>query len=151
MSRAYDLVDEFHVTFGLPVRRSPDLWAFRAYGQLRRDLIVEETNEFRAAVRNDDFVEAADALADLLYVVYGAALTFGLDLDAILEEVHRSNMTKLWSQSDMEVAVLDPDHPAAQATGDSVRGYVVTREDGKVLKPPTFEAPDLSSLEAVDG
>jgi predicted HAD superfamily Cof-like phosphohydrolase len=63
--------------------------------ELRCALIEEEAAEFRAAVEDGDIVAVADAIADLLYVVYGAALTFGIPAHAVFTEVHRSNMTKL--------------------------------------------------------
>jgi len=70
-----------------------------------------------------DLVETADALADLVYVIYGFALEAGIDLDAVLAEVHRSNLSKLM-----------PD------------GSVKRREDGKVLKGPGFSAPDIAAV-----
>ena len=150
MSEAADMVAEFHRTFKVPVKREPSVTAFFAYGPLRRDLIMEEAHEFAQSIRDNNFEDAADALADLLYVTYGAALTFGLDLDAIVEEVHRSNMTKVWeSAREVEEAILDPDHPAVRYEGDIYSGYVVYREDGKVLKPPTFEPPNLGRF--IDG
>lgn len=88
--------------------------------ELRCALIEEEAAEFRAAVEDGDIVAVADAIADLLYVVYGAALTFGIPVREVFTEVHRSNMTKL---------------------GDD--GLPSYREDGKVLKGPNFSPPDL--------
>jgi predicted HAD superfamily Cof-like phosphohydrolase len=71
----------------------------------------------------------ADALADIVYVVYGAALTYGIDLDAVLREVHRSNMSK-----------LDSD------------GKPVLRADGKVLKSDRYVRPDIAAaLGLLDG
>lgn len=143
-----EMVREFHETFGLPVKEEPSLYAFRAFGQLRRDLITEEAHEFAHAVRTDDFVEAVDALADLVYVAYGAALTFGVDLDEVLAEVHRSNMTKRWTKDQLDdgwergMATYECDWTAPP---DTPR-YVAFREDGKVLKPPTWEAPDIAGM-----
>lgn len=87
---------------------------------LRCALVEEEAAELRAAVEADDIVGVADAIADLLYVVYGAALTFGIPVPAVFTEVHRSNMTK----------VDDAGRP-------------IRREDGKVMKGPNFSPPDL--------
>lgn len=83
-------------------------------------LIEEEAAEFRAAVEADDVVEIADAVADLLYVVYGAALTFGIPVPEVFAEVHRSNMTKLDDE-----------------------GNPIYRSDGKVMKGPNFSPPEL--------
>lgn len=89
---------------------------------LRIDLISEEFEELQLAIDGVDIVEVADALADLLYVVYGAGHAFGLDLDACFEEVHRSNMSKLEN------------------------GEPLLREDGKVLKGKDYSPPDLKTV-----
>jgi predicted HAD superfamily Cof-like phosphohydrolase len=91
--------------------------------QLRVDLLVEEVDEFRVASESADVVGIADALADIVYVAYGAAVTYGIDLDAVIREVHRSNMSKLGP------------------TGKPVR-----RADGKILKPSTYSAPDVEGV-----
>ena len=83
--------------------------------RLRINLIEEELDELQMAVDNQDMVEVADALTDLLYVVYGAGHAFGIDLDECFAEVHRSNLSK-----------LGPDFKP------------IKREDGKVLKPDTY-------------
>jgi len=61
---------------------------------LRSRLIIEEATEFLIAANNNNLVEMVDALCDILYVVYGTALSIGIDLEPIFQEVHRSNMTK---------------------------------------------------------
>lgn len=91
--------------------------------ELRCALIEEEASEFRAAVEADDIAEVADAIADLLYVVYGAALTFGIPVREVFTEVHRSNMTKLDDE-----------------------GQPILRADGKVMKGPNFSPPDLRPI-----
>ena len=63
--------------------------------QLRVDLIEEELNELKEAIKNNDIVEVADALTDILYVTYGAGHSFGVNLDKCFDEVQRSNMSKL--------------------------------------------------------
>jgi predicted HAD superfamily Cof-like phosphohydrolase len=87
--------------------------------KLRITLIREEFEEFARASDNFDIVEVADALADLLVVVNGAALAWGIALEPIFAEVHRSNMTK-------DGGLL--------------------REDGKILKGPDFSPPNLEPL-----
>jgi predicted HAD superfamily Cof-like phosphohydrolase len=72
---------------------------------------------------NEDLENYAKELADLVYVVYGAAIEHGIDLDAVFKEVHESNMSKAY-----------PD------------GSVHFREDGKVLKGPHYKAPDIAAL-----
>ena len=91
--------------------------------QLRIDLIEEELNELKEAVKNNDIVEVADALTDILYVTYGAGHSFGVDLDKCFDEVQRSNMSKL-----------------------GVDGKPIYNESGKVMKGPDYFAPDLTKI-----
>ena len=91
--------------------------------QLRVDLIEEELNELKEAVKNNDIVEVADALTDILYVTYGAGHSFGVDLDKCFDEVQRSNMSKL-----------------------GVDGKPIYNESGKVMKGPDYFAPDLKKI-----
>ena len=91
--------------------------------QLRIDLIEEELNELKEAVKNNDIVEVADALTDILYVTYGAGHSFGVDLDKCFDEVQRSNMSKL---------------------GDD--GKPIYNESGKVMKGPAYFKPDLTKF-----
>jgi predicted HAD superfamily Cof-like phosphohydrolase len=116
-------VAEFHQAFGRPVRRQPSADVDPALARLRVDLVQEEVGEFIAASEQGDLIGIADALADIVYVVYGTALTYGIDLDAVLREVHRSNMSK-----------LDSD------------GKPVLRPDGKVLKSDRYSPPDIASV-----
>lgn len=118
------LVNAFHRAFGLPHRRSPSLEGVdRALIELRDRLLNEEAREFSEAAASRDLVGMADALADVVYVAYGTAISFGLDLDALLREVHLSNMSK-----------LDAD------------GRPVLREDGKVLKSDRYFKPDIARV-----
>tara|TARA_R110000787_G_scaffold37867_13_gene95910 strand:+ start:3660 stop:4049 length:390 start_codon:yes stop_codon:yes gene_type:complete len=94
--------------------------------RLRVDLIEEELDELQLGMDNQDIVEVADALTDLLYVIYGAGHAFGIDIDECFQEVHASNMSKLGED-----------------------GRAIKREDGKVLKPNTYFPPDLKSILSV--
>ena len=91
--------------------------------QLRIDLIEEELNELKEAVKNNDIVEVADALTDILYVTYGAGHSFGVDLDECFEEVQRSNMSKLGED-----------------------GKPIYNDSGKVMKGPNYFKPDLTKF-----
>ena len=91
--------------------------------QLRIDLIEEELNELKEAVKNNDIVEVADALTDILYVTYGAGHAFGIDLDKCFDEVQNSNMSKL-----------------------DENGEPIYNESGKVMKGPNYFKPDLSKF-----
>lgn len=118
----FEMVREFHATFGLPIVGTPGHPSEDRI-KLRRDLISEEYWEYDRAVDNGDLINIAQELADILYVVYGAALEYGIPLDEVLAEVHRANMSK-----------LDSD------------GSVLRREDGKVLKGPKYKAPDFEGI-----
>lgn len=111
------------------MRRQPTAAIDPALARLRVDLVQEEVGEFAAASEQADLIGIADALADIVYVAYGAALTYGIDLDAVLREVHRSNMSKLGSD-----------------------GKPVLRADGKVLKSDRYVRPDIAAaLGLLDG
>jgi predicted HAD superfamily Cof-like phosphohydrolase len=116
MTTNFQMVVEFHRAMGLPVgghitRLSPER------EQLRRNLIEEEFLEWQASLPYM-MADQAKELADLLYVVYGTAAEMGIDLDAVFEAVHESNMSKL-----------------------DDNGKPIRREDGKILKGPNYKPP----------
>lgn len=82
----------FHAIYGLTY--TFDDAAFRDK-ELRQKLIEEEFKEVIAAFEADDLENAAKEMADLIYVLAGAFLAFGIDMDAVFKEVHRSNLSKL--------------------------------------------------------
>ena len=118
----FELVGDFMESFSQTIEEEPVL-PEEAIQDLRVELITEELNELIVALENKDIVEVADALTDLLYVVYGAGHAFGIDLDSCFSEVHRSNMSKL-----------------------GANGRPVYREDGKVLKPEGYSPPSLAGI-----
>ena len=87
------LVYQFMKKHKQPIARYPSLAPYEL-AQFRIRLIQEELDELKREVENNDLVLIADALADLLYVTFGTAITYGLPIDSIFDEVHRSNMTK---------------------------------------------------------
>jgi predicted HAD superfamily Cof-like phosphohydrolase len=115
-------VREFHETFNVPNAPKPTL-STKEIQDLRVELIDEEFKELKDALEAGDIVEVADALTDILYVVYGAGLAFGIPLDECFEEVQRSNMSKLGED-----------------------GKPIYREDGKVLKGPNYFRPNLKRI-----
>jgi predicted HAD superfamily Cof-like phosphohydrolase len=115
----FEKVGDFMEAFGQEVLYVPTLPAFNL-GALRLDLIEEEVQELRDGLGKSSLLEVADALTDILYVVYGAGHSFGIDLDDCFNEVHRSNMTKLGED-----------------------GRPMYRDDGKVMKGPNYEEPFL--------
>ncbi|WP_395729493.1 nucleotide pyrophosphohydrolase [Nakamurella sp.] len=122
-SRARGQVGDFHRAYGLPIRHEPTAAIGPDQVSLRQALIDEEVRELAEAARAGDVVGVADALADIVYVAYGTAHVYGIDLDAVLDEVHASNMTKLGAD-----------------------GRPVRRADGKVLKGPGYRPPDVRAV-----
>jgi len=116
----FEKVAEFMNAFKQDVETEPQ-WT--SVSELRYSLIDEELKELREALDDRNLVEVADALTDLLYVVYGAGHSFGIDLDKCFKEVHNSNMSKLGED-----------------------GNPIYREDGKVLKGPNYWKPDLKKV-----
>ena len=98
MSSNFEKVKEFNKAFGLDIPSTPRPEIFQKNPDivaLKRDLIIEEVEELRDAIKDENIVEVADALGDILYVVYGAGIAFGLDMDHVFGLIHLSNMSKL--------------------------------------------------------
>ena len=117
MTDMYNDVKDFQVAFGLNVGAKPELPSADER-RLRARLLEEEYDEYLEAEWKDDIVEIADALADIIYIACGTAVSYGIPLDRVFAEVHRSNMAKL------------------------VDGKPIRREDGKILKPEGWTPPD---------
>ena len=118
----FNKVGTFMKTFGQEVKTKPSFSSDKI-NKLRIDLIKEELEELQEAMKNDDLLEVADALTDILYVTYGAGHAFGIDLDKCFDEVQNSNMSKL---------------------GEN--GEPIYNESGKVMKGPNYFKPDLSKF-----
>ena len=117
----FNMVADFMRAAEQDVNTTP-VWPEDNVRLLRYKLIDEELTELHEAMVNEDIIEIADALTDLLYVVYGAGHTYGIDLNRCFAEVHRSNMSKF------------------------VDGKRIKNAEGKVMKPDTYSPPDLSFL-----
>jgi predicted HAD superfamily Cof-like phosphohydrolase len=117
----YTDVRNFHVAFGQKVGGKPELPDTKER-TLRMKLLAEEMYEYTAAENDNDIVEIADALADIIYIACGTAVAYGIPLDDVFEEVHASNMAKL------------------------VDGKPIYREDGKVMKPEGWQPPDIKGV-----
>jgi predicted HAD superfamily Cof-like phosphohydrolase len=118
----FNKVGTFMKTFGQEVKTKPSFSGDKI-NKLRIDLIKEELEELQEAMKNNDLLEVADALTDILYVTYGAGHAFGIDLDKCFDEVQNSNMSKL---------------------GEN--GEPIYNESGKVMKGPNYFKPDLSKF-----
>lgn len=112
---------------------------------LRKSLIAEEVGETLRAIDDRNLVEVADGIADSIVVLVGTALEFGIDLTAVWGEVHRSNMSKFPLCSDCEGFGID-DSTLVECPNCKGRGRVILRrEDGKILKPPTWTPPNVAA------
>ena len=125
MKNKFKAVEEFHEAFGLEYELKPVAKLSESKLKLRFDLMAEENEEYLAAAMNNDIVEVADALGDMLYILCGTILEHGMQhkIEAVFNEIQRSNMSKL---------------------GEN--GEPVYREDGKVLKGPNYFKPNIESI-----
>lgn len=112
-----EMVKEFHESFGINSNDVPNI--ISKENALRRiRLMMEELAELTKAMQEENLIEISDGIADLLYVTFGAAVEYGLPMDKIFQEVHRSNMTK-------------------------VDGHM---ENGKWIKPDNYEPPKIKAI-----
>ena len=118
MTDAQRMVEAFHRMFEIAANERPAI-VDDGTKALRVRLIQEEFEELKEAMAQDDLPSIAKEMADLLYVVYGTAVSYGIDMDQVFREVHRSNMSK-------------------------VGGY--KREDGKWVKPPTYSPAEIAPI-----
>jgi len=118
----FESVGKFMKTFGQEIKEKASFPNDKIVS-LRFDLIKEELNELKEAIKNKDIEEIADALTDILYVTYGAGHSFGINLDKCFKEVQYSNMSKLGHD-----------------------GKPIYNEQGKVMKGPNYFKPNLGKI-----
>ena len=118
----FNKVKIFMETFDQEVKNKPS-FSSEKINNLRYELIKEELDEFKEALKDKDILEVADALTDILYVTYGAGHAFGINLDKCFEEVQQSNMSKL-----------------------DEKGKPIYNDSGKVMKGPGYFKPDLTKF-----
>ncbi|MEZ4802335.1 MAG: nucleoside triphosphate pyrophosphohydrolase family protein [Gelidibacter sp.] len=125
MKDKIEAVKAFHTAFKIGHRETPKADLGKEKNKLRFDLMREENEEYLEAANNDDLVEVADALGDLLYILCGTIIEHGLQykIEEVFNEIQRSNMSKL---------------------GEN--GEPIYREDGKVLKGPNYFKPDITKI-----
>lgn len=118
-------VHEFHTAFGLGIKERPTADLGEAKNLLRYKLMREENEEYLEAASNNDLVEVADALGDMLYILCGTILEHGMQhkIEEVFNEIQRSNMSKLGAD-----------------------GKPIYREDGKVLKGPNYFKPHIQEI-----
>lgn len=125
MKNKIKAVQDFHEAFGLGVKHQPVARLSEQKLKLRFDLMDEENKEYLEAAENNDLVEVADALGDMLYILCGTILEHGMQykIEEVFNEIQRSNMSKLGAD-----------------------GNPIYREDGKVMKGPDYFKPNIESI-----
>jgi predicted HAD superfamily Cof-like phosphohydrolase len=149
-AEALNSVSKFHKTFNHPILSEPQIPP-KNRAELRLSLLKEELEELEEAVKNDDLVEAADALCDLQYVLAGAILEFGMGekFSELFTEVQRSNMSKVCRSEEEAQATINhyktQNQDAFYEKKDDF--YLVYRKtDNKTLKSINYSAVDLKSI-----
>lgn len=132
MNDVQQQVLEFHKAGGHVINTAPTIIDFQTHA-FRLRLMAEEAQELVDAMFAGNIQSIAKELADLLYVVYGTAISYGLDMEPISAEVHRSNMTKFG-------------HPGEYEATCDESGKSIKDSGGKTLKPSCYEPPDLSFI-----
>ena len=125
INKELESVAEFHNSFGIDSKEAPTVKISEETIMLRYNLMKEENKEYFEAANNKDMIEVADALGDMLYILCGTILSHGMQykISEVFEEIQRSNMSKLGKD-----------------------GKPIYREDGKVLKGPSYSKPDIKSI-----
>ena len=125
MKNKIKAVKEFHNSFGLGVSEDMIADLGKAKNNLRFNLMDEENKEYLEAAQNNDLIEVADALGDMLYILCGTILEHGMQykIEEVFNEIQRSNMSKLGAD-----------------------GKPIYREDGKVLKGPNYFKPNIETI-----
>ena len=125
MRKKLEAVQQFHEAFKLGIRNKPTADLGAAKNKLRFDLMKEENEEYFEAANKNDLIEVADALGDMLYILCGTILEHGMQhkIEEVFEEIQKSNMSKLGAD-----------------------GKPLYREDGKVMKGPSYFMPDLNKI-----
>ncbi|GGG56945.1 nucleoside triphosphate pyrophosphohydrolase family protein [Bizionia arctica] len=125
MKNKIEAVKAFHTAFKIGHRETPKAHLGIEKNMLRYKLMREENEEYLEAANNDDLIEVADALGDMLYILCGTIIEHGMQhkIEEVFNEIQRSNMSKL---------------------GEN--GEPIYREDGKVLKGPNYFKPNISDI-----
>jgi len=129
IKKPIEAVTKFHEAYGLGIENKPQANLSDKIVELRYNLMKEENEEYLQAAQDNDLIEIGDALGDMLYILCGTIIAHGFQdkMEAIFEEIQRSNMSK-----------LDTD------------GKQIYREDGKVMKGPNYLKPDLEKIITAD-
>jgi predicted HAD superfamily Cof-like phosphohydrolase len=125
MKKQIKSVHKFHTAFQLGMNSTPVADITERRHQLRFELMREENEEYLEAAQNNDLVEVADALGDMLYILCGTIIEHGMQdvMEDVFDEIQRSNMSKLGAD-----------------------GLPIYRADGKVLKGPSYFKPNFIQI-----
>jgi predicted HAD superfamily Cof-like phosphohydrolase len=125
MQKQIIAVKEFHKAFEIGYKEEPSVHLGESKNLLRFNLMKEENEEYFEAAMNNDIVEVADALGDMLYILCGTIIEHGLQykIEEVFDEIQRSNMSKLGED-----------------------GRPIYREDGKVMKGPNYFKPNFEAI-----
>ena len=125
MKNKIEAVKAFHTAFKIGHLELPKADLGLAKNMLRYKLMREENEEYLDAANNNDLVEVADALGDMLYILCGTIIEHGMQhkIEEVFDEIQRSNMSKLGED-----------------------GQPIYREDGKVLKGPNYFKPNIEEI-----
>jgi predicted HAD superfamily Cof-like phosphohydrolase len=118
MTDEQTMVEEFHQKFEILIQTAPADLSDETK-QLRLRLIQEEFDELKESMAGGNLASVAKEIADLLYVIYGTAVSYGIDMKPVFQEVHRSNLSKIGGHK---------------------------RADGKWIKPPTYSPATLEPI-----
>ena len=157
----FEKVVYFNKSFGVPVNNTVQKDIFKKepkLTKLRVDLILEEVKELQDAIKDNDMTETIDALADILYVVYGAGASFGINLDKAFDIVHKSNMSKLCQTEEDAIHTVklykkkykdntSPYDSPAYRLSDNGKDWVVYNENtGKILKNYKYTPANFTTI-----
>jgi predicted HAD superfamily Cof-like phosphohydrolase len=153
----FDKVKEFHKLFEHVINTEKQSKIFDTDPKLvnlRLKLIKEEYDELVEGVKNKDITEVADALTDLLYVIYGAGHTLGINLDKCFDIVHDSNMTKACNTIDEAIESIEHIksnylqyiNPQYKLSNDGKYFIIYNGIDGKILKSKYYKEADLKNI-----
>jgi len=158
MSSNFEKTINFNKSFNVPTFETVQNNIFTENPKLvefRLKLIREEVQELEEAVKNHDMAETIDALADILYVVYGAGVSLGINLDKAFNIVHESNMSKMCKTEEIAKRTVEKykdDYKMKKHPYDSPdykpskSGFIVyNKSTGKVLKSIEYNAVDFSN------
>ena len=125
MKHQIECVKKFHEVYKLNYKNIPTAKLNDEKIELRFNLMAEENQEYLEAANNNDLVEVADALGDMLYILCGTIIEHGMQdkIEEVFDEIQRSNMSKLGKD-----------------------GKPIYREDGKVMKGPNYFKPNISKI-----